>query len=97
MTKRKQMAHALSMPNLLNGNLTRIITTDKFVFLQAEKDQTDSVARVRASEVDASARAVGVFLSVEDRNLQERYERILSREESHLYDILYGDKNKNVV
>lgn len=100
MTKKKMMTHAKSMPNLYNGTETLhhiIEVGDQQIPVTFPNTfQLESIARVKASEVETAARVVGVYLSIDDLKIQEKYERILAMEELHLYDILYSKTEKAV-
>ena len=98
MTKRKQMNHAKTMPNLYNGTETlhHIIEVggQQIPITFPNTFQLESIARVKASEVETAARFMGVYLSMNELEIQEKYERILQMEEPHLYDILYSKTEK---
>lgn len=85
MTKAKAMKKATQSSTLLSGNQTlysfvHVNKDDKEISIPitiAHTFRDESVARERASEVETAARCVGVRLSKDDMNEQEKWERIL--------------------
>lgn len=92
MTKAKAMRRAMEMPNVITGtqtlksimeiklngktHLVPVVVQDTF--------RSTSIAREMASEVETAARYIGVYLSQQDMDTQEKWERILLDEGSKL-------------
>lgn len=77
MTRRRAFEKAKQMPTIENGTYTLLSSNKHTIVSFPNTFRMEAIAREETHEVFISALMVGVILTSEEINLQEKWERIL--------------------